>query len=1082
MSNIASQKPISADASREDIHVVGIGASAGGLEALELLFDKTPADTGMAFVVVQHLSPDFKSLMDELLSRHTDMEIFRVENGMRVEPNGIYLIPPKKNMVLSDGKLLLTEQDASGGLNLPIDIFFRSLAKDVGNKAIAIVLSGTGSDGSRGLQDIHEAGGLVVVQSIASAGFDGMPRNAIGTGMAKVITSADAIPAALQKYASDPAAFAEDDGDLNEPIKPGQELAAIFNLFRNHHGIDFTLYREATIQRRIERRMQLMRVRRLIDYIEILRNESGELEQLYRDLLVEVTQFFRDPQAFTRLREEVIPKLIERAEGPRDEIRVWVAGCATGEEAYSLAMLFNECAREANVSPIIKVFATDVHRSSLEIASSGVYTAQAIANVPEDLRKRYFTESNQLFHVNQELRQMVIFAPHNVANDPPFTRIDLVSCRNVLIYIRPDVQERVLSLFHFGMNVGGCLFLGSSETIGDLSREFETVDQHWRIFRKLRNVRLRQAAGIPMAPALSSVVKPKPTLANPFVSSEPGIDTSMFEGIIERFIPPSFVVNRHYELLHSFGDANRILKQPRGRPSLELLRLVDGDLKMALSTALHRASRENNRVVFNGVHAISDGKDVTMRVSVEPCSKKSHELLLVCLEEENDKPSIVVEQNEEQFRADDHAAQRIVDLERKLEFKKETLQTTVEELESSNEELQSTNEELVASNEELQSTNEELHSVNEELYTVNAEHQRKIEELTSMTTDMDNLIRSTDIGTIFLDRDLRIRRFTPSISSAFNILEQDIGRPIDQFAYRFENPDWISMARRVIEDGEPIELQLRMPGTKDTYLKRIRPYRELSGEVNGVVITFTDISAITRSREKEEERREHLEQVTRELQDFVYAVSHDLHAPLRQVCSAIDFMKERLPSDVVKDEEKSLSDVVRRADHMREMLDCLLQYSRVYTRGGPIEIVSAEEIISSVIERLKPEIAASNANIEFEGLPQLRFDAEQFSTCVWHILDNAIKYCRHDSPQVTIRANQDTNYLTLSFRDNGIGIQPQQLEEVFVIFRRLGVMEGVPGSGFGLALCRRILERHTGKIWVESDMAQGSTFYVRIPL
>ena len=1064
-----------------EFYVVGIGASAGGLEALEQFFDNMPSDSGMAFIVVQHLSPDFKSLMDELLARHTEMAIHRVENGMPITPNGIYLIPPKKNMVLSDGKLLLTEQDPSGGLNLPIDIFFRSLAQDVGKRSIAIVLSGTGSDGSRGLQDVHEGGGLIVVQTAESAGFDGMPRNAIGTGLADVITSAQSMPESILQYVESPEAFRSRREEPQEPVLPGGELAAIFALFRKRYGIDFTLYREATIQRRIERRMQLIRVRRLLDYVEILRGDTAELEHLYRDLLVEVTQFFRDPQAFTRLREDVIPQLLDRVEDPRREIRVWVAGCATGEEAYSLAMLFDDCAAERGLSPIIKVFATDVHRASLEIASTGVYSGDAIANLPEHLQAKYFTPANGLFHVNQELRQMVIFAPHNVASDPPFTRIDLISCRNVLIYIRPEVQERILSLFHFGLNVGGCLMLGSSETVGDLAREFETVDQHWRIFTKLRDVRLHKVGSLPLAPAISGVVRPKPPLNLGIIGGEQSVDTAAFENVIERYVPPSFVVNRHYELVHTFGDANKILVQPKGRPTLDVLRMVDGDLRMALSASLHRAARENERVILQGIKVQVEGRDTVMQVSVEPCSKKTLDLFLVCLEELKDRSSAIEEPDAEQFSVNDHATQRIVDLERELEFKKETLQTTVEELESSNEELQSTNEELVASNEELQSTNEELHSVNEELYTVNAEHQRKIEELTTLTADMDNLIRATDIGTLFLDRELRIRRFTPSISSAFNVMEQDIGRPIEQFAYRFESPGWIDRAKEVLATGEPVEMQLRLPGASDTFLKRIRPYRGLDGQISGIVITFTEITAIVQSKERERERREHLEQVTTDLQEFAYAVSHDLHGPLRQIKSAAEHLAVDFGGDVDDAQRSSLTAIDKRVGRMQRLLDCLLDYSRVKTQGGPLELVDVGSMVGELVREFKRD---SEREIQFHlsELSNVVADGQQLKMCVWHLIDNAIKYCVCDSPEIRIQTTIAHGRWTLKLDDNGVGIRPQHVREVFGIFKRLGFVEEVDGLGFGLALCKRIIERHNGKIWVESDLASGSAFHIELPI
>ena len=765
---------IESEASAQTCFVVGIGASAGGLEALEQFFGNMPFTEKLAFVVVQHLSPDFKSLMDELLARHTKMPIHRVEDGMELQAGGIYLIPAKKNMALSGGRFLLTDQDSSGGLNLPIDIFFRSLAQDYGSRGIAVVLSGTGSDGSRGIRDVHTAGGLVIAQSVESAAFDGMPKNAIATGICHRILAATKMPAFIEDYLKDPGTILNRDQGQFDPVEPGGELAAIFSLFRTRFGLDFSQYREGTIQRRIERRMQLVRCGRMLDYVDIIRHDMLELESLYRDLLVEVTEFFRDPQAFDRLRKDVVPSIFDNPDrDPAAEMRVWIAGCATGEEAYSIAMLFHEEATKRNVAPNVKVFATDVHRSSLEIASAGVYPSEAIERVSERYR-HHFLNQGASYQISAEIRKLVIFAPQNVVNDPPFTRIDLITCRNVLIYLKPDVQKRVLSLFHFGLHPKGFLFLGSSETVGELSREFDTIDQHWRVFQKVRDVRLRPTGNVPMATPIATplinAIRPVQPL---YQGQAPNAESRVMEDLLDRYVPPSFLVNRHYELLHSFGDARRILTQPKGRPTLELLRMVEGDLRMAMSTALHRAAREKTRVVLEGVRIDEDSG--IAQLSVEPHGTAGDGLYLICIEPM--EAPIDASGTAEQFRADDHAAQRIVDLERELDFKKESLQTTVEELESSNEELQSTNEELVAANEELQSTNEELHSVNEELYTVNAEHQRKINELTQLTADMNNLIRSTDIGTVFLDRALRIRRFTPAISSAFDILDQDIGRP-----------------------------------------------------------------------------------------------------------------------------------------------------------------------------------------------------------------------------------------------------------------------------------------------------------------
>ncbi len=820
-------------------YVVGIGASAGGLEALERLFENMPTDSGMAFVVVQHLSPDFKSLMDELLARRTNIPIHRVEDGMPVEKDAIYLIPPKKNMVLRDGRLWLTDQDLNG-LNLPIDIFFRSLAKDAREKAIAVVLSGTGSDGSRGIQDIHETGGLVVVQSIQSAGFDGMPRNALGTGLADVVCPPDSMASRILEYIQSPSSFI-DQGQPEEELAGSGELATIFKLFRNQYGIDFSMYKPTTIVRRIERRVKLSRCSSLAEYSQLVEGDSRELDVLYRDLLVEVTQFFRDLEAFQLMRNVIVPQLVERAV-ESGELRIWVPGCATGEEAYSLAMLATECIERQGVDVELKLFASDVHQTSMETASSGVFSSATVSRMPIEYRDKFFIRIGDLYHISTELRQKVIFAPHDITKDPPFTRIDLISCRNVLIYFNQDVQKRVLSLFHFGLNVGGVLFLGPSESIGELEKEFEPIDRQWRVYRKLRNVRLAETGPISPQPALNRVVFNRPS----FVATQTRGDKSwlvpeVYDHLLAKYVPPSLLINQHLELVHSFGDTRRLLVQPEGKATLDVLRMVEGDLRTAMNAALHKASTGGKTIVFEGVRVRSSTGEQQYRLVAEPYLKGAEKMFLVSLEEMA-VPEAVTERIAVPFNSADQSAQRIVSLEQELDYTKETLQATVEELETSNEELQSANEELVASNEELQSTNEELHGVNEELFTVNSEHQKKITELTQLTEDMDHLLKSTRIGTVFLDTDLKIRKFTTEVKEAFHILDQDIGRPVRHIAHNLVDVEPVEEAQQVLSSKRPIEraVQSRSGGS---YLMRILPYEGIKG-VDGVVLTLIDATAI----------------------------------------------------------------------------------------------------------------------------------------------------------------------------------------------------------------------------------------------
>jgi len=819
--------------------VVGIGASAGGLEAIEKFFDHVPEDSGLTFVVVQHLSPDFKSLMDELLARHTKLPIYRVEDGMAIKPNAVYLIPRKKNMVLSFGKLMLTEQDQKPGPHLPIDIFFQSLAQDMGDRAIGVVLSGTGSDGSRGLKEIHEAGGLVIVQDPDTSAFDGMPKAALATGFADLVLPPQAMAAKIVQYSHHP--VRSEICKVRIDIESGNELSAVFALLRRHFGVDFTLYKPTTLARRLERRMNLQNVETLPEYLTMLEADSDELDHLYRDLLVEVTQFFRDKEAFENIKSDVIPKLFEQA-SQDDGLRIWVPGCATGEEAYSLAILFHEYAQAHKRNIDVKIFATDVHRTSLEIASAGAYREASVLDMPRQYLERYFIHKRNQFVIHQDVRKMVIFAPHNLTKDPPFTKLDLVVCRNVLIYFNPATQRKVMTLFHFGLRTGGVLFLGPSETLGELEEEFDVIDRHWKVFRKRRDIRLHPGTCLATMPLSETAM----LLRHPVVGPSTGDPQlpEIYEGLLTRYVPPSLLLNEHHELVHSFGNARRFLQVPEGKATSDVLKMMDNTLRIAVSSALHQAAKTNKPVMYSGVRIAVDGQDRLMKVTAVPLPNKRTQsnFYQVCLELEE---APAAPEPVQTFDVQGESAERISALERELMYTKEHLQSTIEELETSNEELQSTNEELVASNEELQSTNEELHSVNEELYTVNAEHQRKIEELIQLTSDMDNLLASTDIGTIFLDVDMNIRKFTPAVAQLFNLLPHDVGRPFKHISNNMQmnNTALVSLIERMHVEGKVLEKEVETP-QKRSFLIRVLPYHGQSGQVAGTVLTFIDITAV----------------------------------------------------------------------------------------------------------------------------------------------------------------------------------------------------------------------------------------------
>ena len=852
-----------ADADRGPNYVVGIGASAGGLEALERFFENMPNQTGMAFVVVQHLSPDFKSVMDELLSRRTMLAVHRVAEGMEVQADAIYLIPPKKDMIISNGRLLLTDKDPKQLVTLPIDHFFRSLAHEYGERAVGIVLSGTGSDGSRGVREIHEAGGLVIVQAPDTAKFDGMPNAARQTGACDLVLAPEEMPSALLQYAKHPL-WQEKSPQPDSEGPPESDMDSVFRLLREVYGIDFSHYKSTTVSRRIDRRLLLNRSFDLQDYLKRLQGDPIELNALYKDLLIGVTRFFRDADAFARLATDVIPTLLIEHERD-DDFRVWVAGCATGEEAYSLAILIQECVDKLKRRINVKVFATDVHRASLDFASAGVYDEAQLGEMSPDRLRRFFTRTAEGYRVSHELRQMVVFAPHNLIKDAPFTKMDLISCRNLLIYFQPAAQKKALSLFHFALRTGGVLFLGPSESPGELSEEFATVDVHWKIYRKSRDIRLPAELRLPLSPG--STLQERQHYSQRGGQADHPQVLETYDILLNQFMPPSLLVNDRRELVESFGGANRYLHWKERRVSVDVLDLVPSELRLMLSGALPRVFMEKASVAYKGLRLPSGDGERLVDATVKPIvSQRMHQVhALIILEDQGTPPSPA---EPAAFEAGQASQEQRQALESELRYTKENLQATIEELETSNEELQATNEELVASNEELQSTNEELHSVNEELYTVNAEYQKKISELTELTADMDNLLESTQVHTLFLDRSLCIRKFTPKIAEAFNLMPQDLGRRIDTFTHNLQHATLIEDIQAVMESGQSFEKQVR-DRRGLWFLLRILPYQAKDGP-NGVVLTLIDLAHVKKAEAEVRAKDRQLATILKNSPNLIY--------------------------------------------------------------------------------------------------------------------------------------------------------------------------------------------------------------------
>jgi len=826
--------------------IVGIGASAGGLEAFELFFKNMPADSGMAFVLIPHLSPEHKSIMPELLSRHTGMSVVQAENGMPVKPNSVYIIPPDKDMSILGGALQLFEPVERRGIRHPIDFFFRSLAQDQGEKSACIILSGTGTEGTQGLKEIKGEGGLVLAQDPKTAKYDGMPASAVATGLADYVLSPDKMPACLLAYVKSPAHRLHEELEQTGS-KPIDALQKMFVLIRQKTGHDFSRYKHNTVLRRVERRMAVLQLESHADYVTYLRNNPQEIDTLFKELLIRVTNFFRDPEAFDVLREKALP-LIFKDHPSSLPVRVWIPGCSTGEEAYSLAILFHEYNLTLKERFRVQIFASDIDGGSIEIARSGMYPTSITVDVTPERLGRYFTKKDTVYKVKDEIRETVIFAEHDINKDPPFSKMDLISCRNLLIYMGAELQQRIVPLFRYALNPEGVLFLGSSETIGDNTDLFSVVDKKWRIF-KAHRTGLALKAPANLRAAMPAAFPPAPlTVAEGKRTRDAGIAEVAENMLLARHTPSCAVVDRQGIIVFLHGRTGKYLEPASGRAAMNILDMAREGLQPELRAALRKASAKKGDVSLKGLRVRTNGSYQTVILDVhyirEP--ERLEGLLLVAF---TDVPEPKAEKTGQPRTASDKKLrQRIEELEFEVKFAKEHLQTVVEEMETSQEELQSSNEELQSANEELQSSNEELEtskeelqSSNEELMTVNAELQGKMDDLAEVNNDMTNLLASTRIATIFLDNDLRIKRYTSDATAIINLIQSDVGRPLNDISRKIEYPDLIQDAGTV-QRTLAMKEQVVRHQEGGWYLVRTIPYRTSANVIEGVVITFVDIT------------------------------------------------------------------------------------------------------------------------------------------------------------------------------------------------------------------------------------------------
>ncbi|WP_207492385.1 CheR family methyltransferase [Aridibaculum aurantiacum] len=820
-------------------YIVGIGASAGGLEAIHELFDNMPADTNFSFVVIQHLSPDYKSLMPELLAKHTSMKIIEAADGMKLLPNHIYLIPSKKLMSVTKDTIVLTEKVDNRAPNTAIDTFFTALAKEKGNKAIGIILSGTGTDGTRGIEAIKNNGGIVIVQDAVSARFDGMPNSAIATGYADLILPPELIPGELTEFIVE-APFLKAFNELNR--KDETIVKEILEIVKMETGYDFSSYKRPTINRRLVKRMTQNNFINLVDYRNFLNKNNEEVKKLSKDFLIGVTKFFRDGEAFDTLRQQVMPAILNK-QGGEGSVKIWVVACSTGEEAYSMAILVQDHLEKNEAADVtVKIFASDIDPAALEVASRGIYPKTIANDIPGEWLEKYFKPEGDYYRISPIIRKMVVFAPHDVLKDPPFCKVDLVSCRNMLIYMNAELQHKILKKFHFALNSGGFLMLGPSENISILKEQVTEVNKKWKIFKTVERAKLLDDGMLPMLMDNRYLGKTKSFKQKNALNFLPELFS---ETVTEAFNFAGILVDKDMEVKQATGNFKNFLSFPDTNFNFSLQKLVAPELALAITSAVRRATTDGEKVVVKNIKIRDQNNSLrVITIIVRPFLQQDEFVqpfiyIVLCEEEKQQKvkKDYPVEQGSNDLQ------ERLHELEQELKETKENLQSVVEELETSNEELQSSNEEMISANEELQSTNEELQSLNEELHTVNTEHQLKIKELIELNDDLNNYFLNTNIGQLLVDKNLIIRRFSPSAKLLVNLRESDIGRKISDISYNVQDIDLIADIKQVISTDEQIEKEVTT-GDGAIYRMLINPFLRQDSTSDGTVITFVDITEL----------------------------------------------------------------------------------------------------------------------------------------------------------------------------------------------------------------------------------------------
>lgn len=1056
--------------------VVGVGASAGGLQAFRKFLDALPPDSGMAYVLVQHLDPTHESLMVELLGAHTTMTMRQAAEGMRIERNAVYVIPPGFYLSIKDGALHLTKPREHHGARLPFDFLLRSLAEEFGDWAAAVILSGSGTDGSIGLKAVKERCGIVIAQAPDEAGHDGMPRSAIKTGAVDLVLPVAEIPEALIGY------------DRRMTRTRGSEakdtgrtwLPEIIELLHANTPHDFTHYKPGTLRRRIERRMAMAAIEAedVDRYLEALRNDPSELERLAKDLLINVTSFFRDPQVFDLLAEKVIPDLVGGATADHP-VRIWIAGCSTGEETYSLAMLFRERIAVARRNVKLQVFASDIDPDAVAIAREGLYPEAIAADVSPERLARFFAKEDHGYRISPELRGAVVFTVQDVLADPPFSRLDLISCRNLLIYLQPDAQAKVVALFHFALREGGMLLLGSSETIGANDDRFEAISKSARLYRHVARSRpgdlghvLNAGGGVrvPERPGQGRTAPRQASLAD-----------LCRRLVLDAYAPAAILINRNHECLYTLGPTDRYLRVVPGRPTHDVFAMARDEVRAKLRSAVQQAEQENVRVEVTGGRMGGDN-EFAFNLSVQPVRNDGEDLLLICFVDEPARGSKVPRP------VAPRDASRVAELERELEATRRELLGAIRNLEiaseaqmSINDEALSINEEYQATNEELLTSKEELQSLNEELAALNNQLQETLERQRTTANDLQNVLFSTNVATIFLDPDLRIRFFTPATGSLFNVIPGDVGRPIADLSLLAAGGTLLADARTVLDTLAPIDRETEIHDHA-WFIRRIMPYRALDNRVEGVVVTFTDITERKRTRDALEEAKRLAETANAAKSRFLAVASHDLRQPLQTLVLLQGLLAKVVESEKARDLLERIDATVA---SMSGMLNTLLDINRIDT--GTIHAEKFDFPINGLLDRLRSEFTyhAEARGLVLRVVPcgqSVYSDPPLLEQMIRNILANALKFT--PSGAVLLGCRRRGKTLSVEVWDTGVGIPEGDLRAIFEEYRQLdnAVGERSQGLGLGLSIVQRLGDLLGHGVRVVSRPGKGSAFAIDVGL